>query len=117
MKTTWRVTRVTETEGKTEAQLVRVEWFKKNPAYVQMMADYDALVESVGREEADRRIDAGPPEEWIEEFLDDVQPGEEGAEFIEAGHDSMTIDITNGLDLHPGDNVFVTLDAVARVLA
>lgn len=116
MKTTWRVKRVTATEGKTEAELVRVEWFKRNPEYDQMMADYDALVETAGKEEADR-ITAEQPDVWIDEFLDDVQPDDDDAEFMEPGHDAMTIDITGGLDLHPGDNVIITLDAVARVSA
>lgn len=114
MRTTWRVKRVTETEGKTVAELVRVEWFKKNPAYVEMMDEYEDMVEKLGQEETDAIL-LERDREWVEEWLEDVQPGEEGAEFSEPGTDSLTIDVTDGLDLHPGDNVIVTLDALERV--
>jgi len=117
MRSTWRVTKVTAVEGQTKAELVRVEWFKKNPAHEEMMAEYEALVESIGREAADEQIDNGPEQEWVPEWLDDVQPGEEGAEFYEADVGSLTIDITNALDLSPGDNVILTLDALERVPA
>jgi hypothetical protein len=115
MQTTWRVQRVEMTEGKTIAQLVRVEWFKENPAYTAMMDEYDAMVEEHGREETDRIL-AERDDPFIEQFLDDVQPGDEGADYLDAG-DSMTIDVTNGLDLRPGDNVVMTLDALERVAA
>jgi hypothetical protein len=84
MRTTWRVKRVTETEGKTEAELIRVEWFKKNPAYTEGMALAD---------------------EWI-----DAEPGEADAEMVQPGHDALTMDITDGPPLHAGDNVFLIVE-------
>lgn len=111
MQTTWRVQRVEMTEGKTVAQLVRVEWFAKNPAFDEMMERFKAIEEAEGIAAADEQSMDWPE---VPEWLDDVQPGDEGADFIDAG-DSMTIDVTDGLDLRPGDNVVVTLDAVERV--
>jgi hypothetical protein len=92
MNTTWRVIKVTATEGQTLAELRQVEWWKKNPAWDDESTPDDALGD---------------------EFLD-AEPGEQGAEFSEnAGH--MTIDITGGWELSPGDNVNLTL-SVAEVV-
>lgn len=113
MNTTWRVTKVTETEGSRIAELAQVEWFKKNPAHTAMMDEYDALVEELGQEAADAQVDAEPSDAWIEEYLT-AEPGEEGADFIDAGS-AMSLDITDGLDLHAGDNVRVNIDALDRV--
>jgi hypothetical protein len=35
METTWRVVKVTATEGRTLAELVRVEWFKKGADFIE----------------------------------------------------------------------------------
>lgn len=112
MQTTWRVTKVEMTEGKTEARLVRVEWFKQNPAYTELMDEYEDLVRDMGQVEADLLVQERDKDQpFIDEWLDDVQPGDEGADFVDAG-DSMTIDITGGLELRPGDNV---MDDARRV--
>lgn len=116
MNTTWRVRKVIAIEGRTTAELVRVEWFKPNPAYLQMMAEYDALIESVGKEEAQRITAEQDDGEWLDETLE-AEPGEETAEYFEPGGEALTVDITDGLDLKPGDNVRMTLDAVERVPA
>lgn len=111
MRSTWRVKRVTATEDRVMAELVRVEWINKNPAYTAMMDEYDDLMEAVGREEADR-ITAERDDEFVPEWLEDVQPDDEGADYIETDFDALTIDITGGLDLAAGENVFLTLDAL-----
>lgn len=117
MRTTWRVTKITMTEGRTMAELDRVEWFKPNPEFVARMAQYDALVAEFGEAEADRRSAAEPDAEVYYEETIEAEPGEPGAEWYQPGAESMTIDIHDGLDLVPGDNVFMTLDAVERVPA
>lgn len=96
MRTTWRCTKVTSTEGQTVAELVQVSWFKRNPEYDQLVDEVDV--------------------EMPDEFLD-AEPGEPGADYIDAvdGTKPLTLDITDGLDLTPGDNVVVTIDALDRV--
>lgn len=113
MKTTWRVTKITETEGQKVAELRQVEWFKKNPAYTEMMDAYSDLVEEIGQEAADAQTAAEPSDAWIEEYLD-ADPGDPDAQFIDA-FGTLTVDITDGLDLHAGDDVELTLDALERV--
>lgn len=122
MKTTWRVTKRTETEGLAVVELVRVEWFKKNPAWLAMDARYDELLAEHDNdtEAVDPLINAEFPD-FIDEFID-ASPGEEGAQFTEAsGH--LTLDLSDGmldandaLDLRPGDDVIVDL-AHAAVFA
>lgn len=112
MRKTWRVTKVTATKGATIAELVEVEWFKKNPAHVATMAEYDDMVERLGQEETDRVLAERADQGFIEEFLE-AEPGEEGASFVEvAGR--LTLDITDGLHLRPEDNVATTIDALGR---
>lgn len=90
MKTTWHVTEVHATEGSTIATLARVEWFKVNPTYKELMADDD--------------YDGDLPDEFLE-----AEPGDETAEYIDTG-DVMKINVTDGLDLQPGLDVFMVLD-------
>lgn len=94
METTWRVMQVTEKPGLTEATLQRVEWFKKHP-------DFDAAMADDSQDEL--------PEEFI-----DAQPGDEGADTIDIGG-TLTIDVTDGLDLHPMDNVVMSLRVLTPV--
>jgi hypothetical protein len=97
MQTTWRVTEVHATESGTQAVLQRVYWFKTNPKY----ADVD--------------IEA-PDYEWVGDESIDAEPGEHDADWIEMGG-KLTIEITEGLDLAPSDNVTMLLDLVERVPA
>ena len=94
MRTTWRVTKVTATEGMTLAELRQVEWWRKNPAWDDEATPDDALGE---------------------EFLD-AEPGEQGAGFSECSG-VATIDITDGLLLQPGDNVHLTVAVAERIPA
>lgn len=112
MRTTWRVEKVTATEGQTLAALVKVQWFLKNPERVAIDAEYDAFYAEHGEEATEAKY-LGI--EWPEEFID-CEPDDEGAEFIESvdGTRRLTLDITDGLDLAPGDNVAVTFDAMDR---
>lgn len=96
MRTTWRVQKVTATEGRTVAELARVSWFKKNE-------DYDRIM-------ADESYDGDLPDEFL-----DCEPGEPGAEFIDLGGESLTIDVAEGLVLKPGDNVAMVLDVLDPV--
>lgn len=112
MRTTWRVTKVTETEGSTVAELVRTSWFKKNPEYVALDAEYDALFAAEGEEACEARF-LGV--EWPEEFID-AEPGD--GKFIDAG-DTMTLDISaeDAAELHPGDDVVLDLSVAVSVEA
>lgn len=94
METTWRVMQVTEKPGVVEAVLQRVEWFRKNPAFVAAMED-----ESV--------------QELPEEFID-CQPGDEGADTIVTGG-TLKIDVSDGPDLHPMDDVVMSLRVLTTV--
>lgn len=94
METTWRVMQVTEKPGLVEATLQRVEWFRTNPAFAAAMAD-----EGV--------------DELPEEFID-AQPGDDGADTIDTGG-SLVLDVTNGPELHPLDNVVLTLRVLTPV--
>ncbi len=114
MRTTWRVKRVTESESTVEAELVKVEWINKNPVYIAMMDEYDDLIEKVGRDEADR-ITEERDAPFVEEWLEGVQPGDEGATLFETGEGSMKLTITNGPELHAGDDVFIDIEVVATV--
>lgn len=87
MKTTWRVTEVHATEAGTKATLQRVSWFK-----------------AIGDPDGD---------DW-ESF--DVEPGENGAEFIEDSG-TLTLDISDGVEMAPGDNVVMVLDVLEFVPA
>jgi hypothetical protein len=95
METTWRVVKVTATEGRTIAELVRVEWFKKNPAL-----DPDKVY---------------GPDEAPEEFID-AHPVDKGAEFIEA-EGTLTLDISGEDDpeMWPGADVFLNVTVVDPV--
>lgn len=90
MRTTWTVTKVTATPNLTLADLQRVEWYKPNPAW-----DTD--------------------DEAVEEFID-AEAGEPGASHVEA-EGTLHIEITEGLDLKPGDNVLLTLSVLEHVPA
>lgn len=106
MRTTWRVQKIEATEGKTEARLVRHEWFAKNPAFEEMMERFNAIKEAEGVEAADAQSMEWPD---LPEWLEDVQPGDEGAMSFDTG-DAMTIDVTNSDEVYrPGDNVYVEL--------
>lgn len=94
METTWRVEEVTERPGLLSATLQRVEWFKKNP-------DYDAKLDEVGGTEG------------VDEFLDAL-PGEPGADVAEVGG-TITLDVTDGPELHPLDDVILSLRVVVPV--
>ena len=94
METTWRVTSVTEKPGRVQATLQRGEWFKKNPAFDAAMADESQ-------------------DELPEEFLDAL-PGEQGADFAEIGGE-ITLDVTEGPELHPLDDVILSLRVVTPV--
>jgi len=98
MKTTWIVEKITATPGRTVAELTRVEWYKRNPAYDEAMAD--------------ETFDSELPDEFL-----DAEPGAVGAESMQIEIGSMSLETTDGLDLRPGDNVIVTVDAVDRVPA
>lgn len=103
MKTTWRVIRVTETEGQRIAELRQVSWFKRNPAYDEALRAYDALVERVGQEAADEQSSyEGPLDEFIDSYA-----GDDGAEFIEETG-TLTIDVTES-SVHPGAAVDMRL--------
>lgn len=93
-ETTWQVTQVTERPGLVEATLQRVEWFKKNPDFAAAVAD-----------ESDEEL----PEEFV-----DALPGDPEADTVELGG-SITLDITDGPELHPLDNVTLTLRTVSFV--
>lgn len=80
--TTWQVMQVTEKPGMTTASLDQVEWFKPNP-------------------------DQG---ESGDEFVES-SPGEEGADRVPLGG-HCTLDITEGPELHPGDNVKLTVEVL-----
>lgn len=88
MKTTWRVTKVTETEGAVTADLERVAWFKSNSAY-------DGVDDT-------------------EEFID-AEPGEVGADYIDAAGKIVGFDISDGPELHAGDDVFVEITVAVSV--
>lgn len=93
METTWRVEEVTEKPGIVLATLQRVEWFKKNP-------DFDAAM-------------VDEKQELPEEFLDAL-PGDEDAEIVEVGG-TITLDITDGPELHPLDDVVLSLRVLTPV--
>lgn len=82
------VEQVTEKPGCVLAELRPVTWFKTNPAFTawQQLPQDD---------------ESDAPDEFI-----DAQPGEEGAEAMEEGP-RITLDITNGPEMHPLDNVLV----------
>lgn len=90
-RTTWQVKKVTETPGRTVADLVRVEWFKRNPEYDRLMAD--------------DTYDGDMPGEFI-----DAGPGE-ASSFCSDLDDYLSLDITDGPALHPGDDVYITIEA------
>jgi hypothetical protein len=115
IETTWRVTEVVEKPELLVAELVRTEWFKPNPAYGEMMAEYDSLVETMGQEAADALVDERDKDkEFIEQFLD-ARPGEEDARFIEATG-KLTLDITDqDIEMHAGDDVIVSVSVVETV--
>lgn len=94
METHWIVEQITEKPGLVEARLQRVEWFKKNPAFAAAMADEN---------------EPDLPEEFI-----DAEPGEEGAETIEVGG-ALTMDVTEGPEMHPLDAVLISLRVVTPV--
>lgn len=94
MESTWVVDEVTEKPGIVTAKLRQVEWFKKNPAFEAAMADESE-------------------EELPEEFID-AAPGELGAESIEVGG-SMTLDITDGPELHAMDNLLISVRVLVPV--
>lgn len=100
MRTMWRVQEVRAIEGQTTAILEQVEWYRRNPDHAAAMAD--------------ESHEGDMPDEFI-----DAEPGEAGAEYIEAvnGTKSLVLDITDGLDLRPGDNVLLTIDAMDRISA
>jgi hypothetical protein len=86
------------------AELQEVEWFKPNPEHVAEMKEFNALADAEGDEAADAHF-AG--RELPDEFIDAL-PGEDGAMFMDArGH--MTLDITDGPELHPMDSVLMDL--------
>jgi len=94
METIWRVEQVTEKPGLVEARLQRVEWFKKNP-------DFDVAMADESQDEL--------PEEFI-----DARPGEPGADTIDVGG-TLVLDVTDGPDLHPLDDVALTLRVLTLV--
>ena len=91
--TTWRVVVVTEKPGVTVAELTCVEWFRPNPAY-NLHAD-----------------DVPPPAGMPPEFLS-AEPGGEGALLDDSGIGRLTLDVTDGPDLHAGDNVRLTVEVI-----
>lgn len=83
----WRVQKVTETEGSVTAELRQVSWFKRNP-------EWEATADQTPA-----------PDPSPDEFVD-CEPDEEGAEFFEI-EGRMTLVITEGPEMHAGDNVFM----------
>lgn len=92
MHTYWQVQEVVEKPGIVLALLKPVEWFKKNP-------EYEAHADEVG---------------WEGDEFVDANPGEDGAEMIESGL-GITIDITEGPELHPLDNVAMAMTVLTPV--
>lgn len=113
MRTTWKVTEVRMVEGRTTATLVRGLWFKRNPAFDEQMARYKEIENEHGPTAADMAFDDEPT---YEEFLDLDAP-EADAEWIDVGDGSLTLDITDGITMVPGDGVAITLDVLDRVPA
>lgn len=111
MDTLWRVEQVTEKPGIVLAELVSVECFKENPEWIEMMARYTVIENEQGREEADRQSLEWP--EIENEFLD-AEPGEEGSYLTET-RSRMTLDITEGPELHPLDVIRMVAEFVTRV--
>jgi len=110
METMWLVKKVTETTDERTAFLVRGTWFKSNPAYTEMMDEYEELIRDEGQSEADRIVNERDKDRpFIEEFLP-AMPGEEDAMFDEAG-ESLWLDVTNWTDyeVKPGDTVTMSL--------
>lgn len=92
METTWRVTEVTEKPGIVQATLERVELFKRNP-------EWEAHADEVGWD----------GDEFVEAAADDPE-----AEAIELGG-KVTIDVTEGPDVHPLDLVRMTIEVLVHV--
>lgn len=93
MHTYWRVDEVTEKPGLVLAKLTPVAWFKTNP-------EYAAHADEVG---------------WDGEEFIDAYPGDDGAECVEEGGPSITLDVTEGPDLHPLDNVMMAMTVATPV--
>lgn len=110
MSTTWKVVEVIEKPGIVLAELVEVEWFKVNPEWTEQMARFQAIEEAEGIKAADEKSLDWPE---IEEFIA-TEPGEEGANETES-RGKATIDITDGPELHPLDNVQMDLWVVVPV--
>lgn len=92
-ETTWRVDVVIAKPGVTMAELYRVEWFKPNPAYEQWL---------------DNGEPGGPgPDEFL-----DAKPGEPDAEVVRLDASRLTLDITEGPELRPNDDVMVTVKRI-----
>jgi hypothetical protein len=110
METTWTVEQVTEKPCTVTAELRQVDWFKKNPERAALDAEYDKFVAAHSDEEANEKYLSY---EWPEEFIE-ARPGDEGAEYID-GHGRLTLDITEGPELHAGDDVMLTVQVVSSV--
>lgn len=96
METMWIVETITEKPGQIVAELKPVEWFKPNP-------EFAAVADVVPSEDF----------EYPDEFIDAL-PGEEGAEYVDLGK-HIELDITNGPELHPLDNVRLSIDVLVSV--
>lgn len=87
MHNTWHVIERTEREGIVLVELQPVEWFKKNP-------EWEAHADEVG---------------WDGDEFVEALPGDDDAEFIEVGK-TIVLDLSDGPELHPGDDVKLTID-------
>ncbi len=108
METTWRVKKVVATEERVSAELVRVEWFRKNPELERMMAEYKNVEQAEGLAAADERFKDSP---WVDEFLT-AGPDDPEAEFVEHGDGALTIELPDDFALAAGDDVRMTLEVL-----
>lgn len=110
---TWVVDTVTEKPGLIVAELHEVEWFKENPDWQAMMTEYDELLgQGTSQEAVDAEMNRRHPDA-PEQFVDAL-PGEEGADCTESTG-RLTLDITNGPELHPMDNVELSVAVLVDV--
>lgn len=106
MDTTWIVRKVIATEGQTLAELERVEFFKRNPAYDAMMEEVAAVEAAEGQAAADERF-AGI---YHDEFID-AEPDDPDADTVKIAG-TLTIDIYDGPAWKPGEILTMTLAAL-----
>jgi hypothetical protein len=89
MTSIWRVEQIVERAGYREAELMRIRWYKLNPAYT-------AAVES-----------STPDNELPDEYLETQQDDPDAIQADAGG--TMTVDITDGPELKPEDTVTIQL--------